>query len=295
MQTRIDAEAKCWQDLARNQRDRSGDRRELELNGGCGSACKGNDMLGHEKIGSGARGVIVLNDWLCDTSTWDCARPYLDLSRFTWVFADLRGYGRSRDHAGEHTLLEAAADVIELADALRWHKFSLVSHSMSTLVAMHLAQHRPERIERAALLTPAPPTGFGVSDATLAVMQADTRGDDATRCATWQRAWGDRLGEGWIQFKVARWRACSDLDAVVDYIRMYAQTGLPDPQAPIRAPVLALTGGKDMETMRSEMVARLLSPLCAQLTVRSIADCGHYPMQEAPPRTVAIVERFLAG
>jgi len=29
--------------------------------------------------------------------------------------------------------------------------------------------------------------------------------------------------------------------------------------------------------------------------VAPIADSGHYPMQEAPPLTVAIVERFLAG
>src|ERR1700721_1159004 len=52
--------------------------------------------LGHELVGSGSSHVIVLNDWLCDTSTWDGARPYLDSARFTFAFADVRGYGRSR-------------------------------------------------------------------------------------------------------------------------------------------------------------------------------------------------------
>jgi hypothetical protein len=53
-------------------------------------------MIGHETLGTGPRRVIVLNDWLCDTSTWDRARAYLDGSEFTWAFADLRGYGRSK-------------------------------------------------------------------------------------------------------------------------------------------------------------------------------------------------------
>jgi 3-oxoadipate enol-lactonase len=60
-------------------------------------------MIGHDKVGSGPLGVIVLNDWMCDTSTWDGARAYLDDDRFTWTFADLRGYGRSMGLDGEHT------------------------------------------------------------------------------------------------------------------------------------------------------------------------------------------------
>jgi pimeloyl-ACP methyl ester carboxylesterase len=86
-------------------------------------------MLGHETLGTGPTTVIVMNDWLCDTSTWDDARAYLDGARFTWVFADLRGYGRSKQLAGQFTLTEAAADVIALADALQCRSFALVGHS----------------------------------------------------------------------------------------------------------------------------------------------------------------------
>jgi pimeloyl-ACP methyl ester carboxylesterase len=53
-------------------------------------------MIGHEEHGSGQHAVVILNDWICDTSTWDGAQAYLDTVRFTWAFADLRGYGRSR-------------------------------------------------------------------------------------------------------------------------------------------------------------------------------------------------------
>src|SRR5262245_59964149 len=53
------------------------------------------EPLGHEIVGAGPRRLIVLNDWLCDTSTWTAARVYLDRTRFTWAFTDLRGHGRS--------------------------------------------------------------------------------------------------------------------------------------------------------------------------------------------------------
>jgi 3-oxoadipate enol-lactonase len=78
------------------------------------------NVLGYDLVGSGSRKVIVLNDWMCDTSTWDAARVYLDGERFSWAFSDLRGYGRSRGQSGSFSLVEATADVLALADSLNW-------------------------------------------------------------------------------------------------------------------------------------------------------------------------------
>src|SRR4051812_11177149 len=129
-------------------------------------------MLGHTSVGTGDCKVVVLNDWLCDTSTWDGARPYMDAARYTWAFGDLRGYGRSRGQRGAFTAEEGAGDVLELADVLGWRSFSVVGHSMSTLVAIHLAQHAPDRVTRAVLITPPPPSGFDYDDATLEAVRA---------------------------------------------------------------------------------------------------------------------------
>ena len=252
-------------------------------------------MIGFETVGSGERGVVILNDWLCDTSTWDGARVYLDGSQFTWVFADLRGYGRSRDRRGQFTVEEAAADVSEVIDALGWGRFAIVGHSMSSLVALHLGQRLPDRVARAVVLTPPPPTSFGVDDATLDAMLAVARGDDATRVSALRAMWGDRLSESWIRFKVDRWRACADAEAVAGYVRMFARDGLPDSRAAITVPVLAVTGEKDGEHMRHANVRAALAPLCERLVVTAIADSGHYPTQETPPLLIAILERFLAG
>ena len=253
------------------------------------------ELLGHELVGAGPAHVMILNDWLCDTSTWDGARPYLDGARFTFAFADLRGYGRSRGRGGEFTVVEAATDVLALADALGWARFAIVGHSMSTLVALHLAQHHATRIERAVVLTPPPPTGFGADEAMLAASRGLALADDATRLGVFAQRFGTRLSPAWMAFKAARWRASADPAAAAGYVAMFARDGLPAKARRITVPVLAITGEQDAPPMRSEAVTRALGPLCDQLVVTPLADSGHYPMQEMPPLTVALVERFLAS
>jgi pimeloyl-ACP methyl ester carboxylesterase len=236
---------------------------------------------------------VILNDWLCDTSTWDGARAYLDGTRFTFALTDLRGYGRSRGRAGEFTIQEAATDVITLVDALDWARFAVIGHSMSTLVALHLAQHHESRIERAVVLTPPPPKGFGADDTALAASRALALADAATQRTVLAQRFGQRLSPGWATYKASRWRAAADPAAAAGYVAMFARDGLPDPTARVTVPVLAITGEQDALPMRSEAVTHALGPLCDHLVVIPLADSGHYPMQEMPPLTVALVERFL--
>jgi 3-oxoadipate enol-lactonase len=252
-------------------------------------------VLGHETIGSGPRVVVVMHDWMCDSSSWDAARPYLDTTRLRWVFTDLRGYGRSKAQPGAFTLAEAAADILALADALEIPRFAIVGHSMSTLVALQLAQNFGARIERAILVTPPPPAGFGADDATLGAITSLARSDAAKRLGMLRSRPGPPLSEGWFRLKAERWIACANPEAVATYAAMFAQRGLPDTKTPVLAPTLAVTGERDIEVMRRESVTTLLAPLCRQLAVVPLADCGHYPMQEAPPLLAAIIERFALG
>jgi 3-oxoadipate enol-lactonase len=253
----------------------------------------GTDILGHERWGSGKQNVVVLNDWMSDTSSWDGARQYMDRDRFTWVFADLRGYGRSRGRAGSFTVLEAASDVLALADALPAPRFAIVGHSMSTLVAVHLAQHTPDRIERAVLLCPPPPAGFSVTEQQADASRALARSDAAARAAALSQRFEPRLSKGWSAFKAARWSATSDPDAAAGYVSMFGRDGVPHARARVEVPVLAITGEHDAPPMRREAVVTGLSPICDKLEVVSLADSGHYPMQEMPPLTVALLEHFL--
>jgi pimeloyl-ACP methyl ester carboxylesterase len=248
-------------------------------------------LLGHDLVGTGDRRVVVLNDWLCDTSTWDGARAYLDVARFTWAFTDLRGYGRSRGRAGAFTVLESSTDVLALADVLGWTRFSIVGHSMSSYIAMHLAQHAADRVERIVLLTPPPPRGFGMDDASLAASQAVAR-DDEMRAAMIKERFATRLSPGWAAYKTKRWLETSDAEAAAGYVAVFGRDGLPSPEARISVPVLAIAGEEDAPPMRKDAAEKGLMPLCDSLEVVSLPT-GHYPMQEMPPLTVAHVERFL--
>jgi pimeloyl-ACP methyl ester carboxylesterase len=252
-------------------------------------------VLGHEKIGTGAVHIIVMNDWIADTSTWDPAKPYLGLEKFTWVFADLRGYGRSKALLGPFDLKQSVTDILTLADHLGWRKFSIVGHSMSALIAMHLAQHYAPRIERAVVLAPVPPAGLAADKTTLEAVRRIASSHDKRRIEVLAQRWGNRLSIGWVKFKAARWRSTSTPDAVADYTRMFGGDGLPDPKAIIDIPVLAITGEEDLEVMRSAAVSKLLGPIAKNLTIVPFVQCSHYPMQELPPLTVATVERFLQG
>jgi 3-oxoadipate enol-lactonase len=250
-------------------------------------------MLGVDVLGSGPHRVIVLNDWLCDTSTWNPVHPFLDREALTWAFADLRGYGRSRGQRGAFSLEEASADVIALGDHLGWDRFTVVGHSMSTLVALHLGQSWPKRIERLVLVTPPPPTGFSYDEATHAALREVALGDDARRAKALEVMIGHRLGVGWLRFKVERWRATADSEAVASYIAMFGVRGLPDTETPVSCAVLAITGEQDASPMRREAATRSLSSLCPKLTIASIVESGHYPMQETPPLFVATLQRFV--
>lgn len=251
-------------------------------------------MLGYDVYGAGPRRVIVLNDWVSDTSSWDGVRPYLSTESHRWVFADLRGYGRSIEQRGECTVVEAARDVLELADALDWRTFMLVGHSMSSLIALHLAQQPATRVSRAVLITPPPPASLGLDPASVAGMEALGGGDDAQRLVALRGMWGERLGEGWVRYKTRRWRETADPRAAAAYQRIFTCDGVPSPAAPVAIPVLAIAGEQDLPPLRSSAVAEQYRGICRQLTVSAISDSAHYPMQETPPLLASLVQQFLA-
>lgn len=236
-----------------------------------------------------------MNDWMSDTSSWSDARKYLDAESFSWWFVDLRGYGRSRAIAGEYTVREAAADLLALGDALELQRFDVVGHSMSTLIALHLAQRHADRLRSVSVLTPPPPAGFGADPGMLAAIEALARAGDDQRSYWLRMRFGDQAPEGWVRFKAAQWRAAAEPEAVAAYAAMFARDGLPDPLAKIQIPVLAVTGERDDEIMRRDSIRGLLSPLADELVVHEISGCGHYPMQETPVQLTAALEQFLRG
>jgi pimeloyl-ACP methyl ester carboxylesterase len=149
---------------------------------------------------------------------------------------------------------------MHLTDALGFSRFAIVGHSMSSLVALHLAQEHPDRVTRAVAITPPPPTGFGATDAMLEGARALALGDEAMQLAVLKQRFGQRLSPGFTAYKAMRFRATSDAIAASSYVAMFARDGLPDPTrriarvrlgyASIKSPINGRTASVAMIAMR---------------------------------------------
>ena len=249
------------------------------------------EPLGHELIGDGPEPVIVLHDWMGDHRNYDPMVPYLDHCQFTYAFADLRGYGLSRDRSGRYDLAEAADDVLVLASHLEWPRFHLIGHSMSSLVAQQVAATAAERVAALVLLTPVAPAGMGASAEVLGYLEHVAM-NEAARHDGLANQWGDRLSNQWLEFKLRRWSESARPEASRGYVRMFGATAVVGrPRADLS--VLAVVGELDSEPFQEQTVRRGLSGVYSRLEVSVCPNTGHYPMQETPVALVSAIERFL--
>jgi pimeloyl-ACP methyl ester carboxylesterase len=251
--------------------------------------------LGHELLGHGALPVLVLHDWFADCRAWEPARPYLTLDRFTYAFADLRGYGRSRAMPGVYSLDEAATDALALADHLGWAGFGLVGHSMSTLVAQRIAQLAPERATRIVLTTPVPPTSLKLDAEMAGLMRGLALATDEQRVGALKNAWGDRLSESWIRFKARRWREAADPEAAAAYVDMWGATDVSEDARAVRAPILMVACAQDAPHFQAAAIDAWRQQYYPHASITTLHDSGHYPMQELPPLFATVIESFLGS
>lgn len=95
--------------------------------------------------------VLAMHGWLDNAATFDGLAPLLSGCRV--VALDLAGHGLSQRRAGApYHFIDYVADVAAVAEALGWHKFTLLGHSLGAGVAALLAGTWPDRIHRLVML-----------------------------------------------------------------------------------------------------------------------------------------------
>lgn len=80
------------------------------------------ELIAHKQIGSGKEKVLVMHNWMGDSTSYDSMRPYLNTDEYTYVFVDLRGYGRSKEMRGTYSVEEASSDAINTLTSNRYTK-----------------------------------------------------------------------------------------------------------------------------------------------------------------------------
>lgn len=264
----------------------------------CGCAIPPRQTLAHDVHGSGPEKVMVLHSWMGDARSFDAMKPWLDTDVFTYAFADLRGYGRSRKMRGLYTAEEIASDAMHLADRLGWDRFHIVGHSMSGMAVQRIIindwRHPVHRIKSAVAITPVTADGFPADEPTRQFLWNLIHDANLTDQGI-AGLTGQRLLPRWSQ-RMARYNLdTSDAAAMRAYYRMWIETDFSAEAAAARpaTPIRVIGGRQDLHGFSEAKYRETFAAWYPNADLQFITDAGHFPMYETPVYLATLVESFL--
>lgn len=244
------------------------------------------------KVGSGDHFVLALHGWFGSALGWGHLPEYLNTSDFTYVFADLRGYGSRMGEPGDYTMAEAAADAIEFADVLGWDRFSLVGHSMSGVAIQHVLAQARDRVRRLVGVAPVPASGLPLGEAEWALFSGAAASPE-NRAAIVNFATGSRLPSAFVSAIVRHSLDNSDVAAFGGYLDSWAHADIVAQVKGSEVPVKVITGEHD-PTQPAEFMEQTWLQVYPNSELEVLRGAGHYPMFETPVALAAAIEEFLA-
>jgi 3-oxoadipate enol-lactonase len=261
-----------------------------------GSAVEADEalqILGYLRLGEGPRPVVFLHEWLGDHTNYGPIMPYLDQRRFTFIFADLRGYGLSKQLAGRYSVSEASTDVARLMKCLGFAYFDVVGHSMSGMIAQRLLLDTPGKVGCLVVITPVPAKGFKMTQLEKEKLISAISDDNAAKDMIATRT-SARYDEAWLDRKLAMVRSACIPDAMRGYLDMFTETDFSEQIRGIQTPVLAFVGQHDIPFYREESVVENFRHNYPRFEIAISREAGHYPMLETPVLLASCIQRFLA-
>lgn len=248
-------------------------------------------VLPHELHGDGAHRVFAVHGWFADRSAYATVLPDLDRHSFTYALVDLRGYGEARHAAGAYTTAEAAADLVELADRLRWDRFSVIGHSMGGAVAQRLVAAVPDRLRRMVGVSPVPASGVPLAGEQAALF-TDAAHKPENRRAIIDFTTGGRRPAAWLDRMVARSLECSDGQAFRAWLDSWAVEDFHADVEGSEVPALAVAGELD-PALSPEVMRQTWMSWYPRAELVALPYAGHYAMDETPLDLIRVVEDFL--
>src|SRR5579871_3250045 len=101
--------------------------------------------------------IMLIHAFASQSSSWAQVAVALARRGFRVIVPDLRGHGRSA-WTDSYALDDFEQDLIDLVDALKLQRLSLLGHSLGGHLALRLAMRLPERIDRLVIeAAPVPP------------------------------------------------------------------------------------------------------------------------------------------
>ena len=283
-------------------------------------------------LGGAGEPMLFLHGFPESRRTW--RHQFADLSRDHVVAApDQRGYARSSKPPREEDYRtdRVVADVVALADALGWDRFTLVGHDWGGVAAWAAALKHPNRVARLIILNAPHPLIFqrtllddpaqraasqyvNVFRMPFANFLLPIAGEAAGALAGWERAHDKLFGTNADLSKLTaedraatidEWRQGGAMHAMLNWYRA-SNLVVPKPSEAaerpawvdasfpkLAMPVLVVWGMKDTALLPIQLEG--LDELVENLTIVRVPEAGHFVTWEAPSQVNAAIRDFLAG
>jgi len=246
----------------------------------------------HVTVGSGDHHVLAVHGWFGSARGWGSLPDYLDRSRFTYVFMDLRGYGDRQHVSGDFTMAEAAADALALADELGWDRFSVIGHSMGGKAAHQILLQAPERVRKLVGLSAVSAAAVPMDEQAWALFSG-AAANLANRAAIIDFTTGNKLTKTFIDQIVRHSLEQSDVGAFGAYLRSWAQDDFSDQvKTDTVTPVKLIVGVND-PAMSADVMEKTWRVFFPETELTILPGAGQYPMFESPVVLATSLEEFL--
>ena len=245
------------------------------------------------------RTVLLLHAGIADSRMWQPQVEVLEAAGHRVIAPDLRGFGERPLEPAPFSYLRDAEELLDGPSAV-------VGCSLGGRVALELALHRPDLVQRLVVIAPGLP-GWEWSDETRAGWAAEEEayeaGDLETAAAASVRMWVDGSSRSRedvdpamraavtemvlrsYEMQQGAWEAGADEENVLDP----PVSGRLDE---IRCPTLVIVGEHDVADMRG--IAAHAADTIGGARLVTVADAAHLPSLERPDEVNALLVDFLA-
>lgn len=247
-------------------------------------------ILKYSTFGNGPEKIIAVHNFWDNQKQYKPLWPYLDQNAFTYVFADIRGYGQSRDIKGEYTAKEAAGDIVRLADHLEWDEFHLIGHSMTGMVVQRAAVDAVDRVKSVVALTPVPATGLQLDEQISGYIAGVV--SDRKIMFDYFKTSIPMFSQSYSEFRTKRAWESSNSDVKIAYLKMWNNTDFSQESKGLKTPMLVILAEYDIDF--NQGVKPFWENWYPNCKIIECKNATHHVTEDTPAFIASAIENFIA-